>query len=424
MPAMPHRLEETGLPPEFLEDLILKTIRTSSRLSGSRIAERLALSPTVVGPLLRNLRQQGYLEVPSSAGGAIELGFEHALTAPGRARAAEALEVSGYVGPAPVTLEEYTAVIGAQGGAVRATIEPRDVDEVLSHLVLPREVREAVGAALTVGRIMLLYGEPGNGKTVIAEALGRLPGTVLVPHALLVDADAVVQVFDPRCHHPIESELPRRYDRRWTICRPPFVAVGGELTLAQLDLVWDARARIYQASLPMRAAGGWLLVDDFGRQAEPPWAFLNRWIVPLEKGVDYLSLRTGRTIEVPFDAYVILSTNLALQDFGDEAFMRRLASKIHVPDPDPADFVVILRRVCASHGVTYSPEGARHLIETYYWDPERRAFRRPMRACHPRDIIRHLTSLAAQRGRRPALERDLIDAACRAVFTAGPHHPG
>ncbi len=412
----PRTIEETGLDPEFVKDLILKSVLFSNRLSGARMAEQLCLPHPVIGPLLRQLRQEQLLDV-AGASGQLEAAFEFSVTSKGRERAHHAMQTCGYIGPAPVTLEQYTEVARAQGVAARAEVRRATVQAALAHLVLPDGLHDRLGVALNVGRSMFLFGDPGNGKTSIAEALGRcLPGEVYVPHAILVEPSGVVQVYDPACHLPIQVE--ERHDRRWQKCHCPFVAVGGEMTLSQLDLIWDEGAKFYQASLQMRAAGGIMLIDDFGRQPEPPRALLNRWIVPLEKGVDYLNLRTGKKIEVPFDVYTIFSTNLDPRDLCEEAFMRRIVNKVRVPDPNLQQFVEILRRVCAQKGVLFTPEGARYLLSAHYWDAENKRFRRPLRGCHPRDIMNQLVSIAAYFGRRPALEPDLIDAACSAVFAS------
>jgi hypothetical protein len=273
---------------------------------------------------------------------------------------------------------------------------------------------------------MLLYGDPGNGKSSIAKGIGRmLQGNVLIPHAIDVGGQTI-RIFDPRVHRPIEEEpdndrrlsppgqpkpTERRRDQRWVICYRPLIMTGGELTLADLELKFSPQSKFYIAPIQMKANCGVLVIDDLGRQIVQPKELLNRWIVPMEGRVDYLSLLSGETIEVPFELLLVFSTNIPPHRLGDEAFFRRIRHKIEVGDPDEASFLSILRIVCESHGIAYSPEAGRYLIERYY-RPKGRHFR----GVHPRDIVDLILDISSFQGRRAELSAEWIDLACASYF--------
>jgi predicted ATPase with chaperone activity len=304
----PSSVEETGLEISFISDLILKTIYFNSMTTAQSIADTLCLPFfNIVDRALTLLKREELIEVIGSSGFG-ELAYQYLVTPKGSARAHDVIARSSYVGPAPVTIDSYREVVRSQAiGNVKVT--PADVRRATADLIVADEILDTLGQAVTTGRSLFLYGEPGNGKTVLAERVTELlGGTVLIPHAVTVDGQ-IIKVLDLHNHIPIalpgaKTEL----DRRWVTCKRPYIVVGGELVLQSLDLVWDSANKYYEAPFQMKANGGMFMIDDFGRQQVRPSELLNRWIVPLEKRVDYLTLHTGKKIEIPFDEIIVFST--------------------------------------------------------------------------------------------------------------------
>lgn len=408
----PGSVEESGLDLNFIADLILKVIYFNSLTTAQSIADTVCLPFfNIVDRALVLLKREELIEVAGSSGFG-ELAYQYVVTPKGSARAHDLVARSAYVGPAPVTLDTYKEVQRAQEiGNVRVT--PADVRRATADLVIPEDVLDILGQAVNTGRSLFLFGEPGNGKTVLAERIAELlGGSVLIPHCILVDG-MIIKVFDLQNHVVVAGPTTNgaAQDRRWVLCRRPAVIVGGELLLQSLDLVWDSNTNIYEAPLQMKANGGMLLIDDFGRQQVRPRDLLNRWIVPLEKRVDYLTLHTGKKIELPFDEMIVFSTNLAPKDLVDEAFLRRIQNKIHIGNPTLDDFREIFRRQCESLGIPFDQNGLVYLLREYYVKPKRE-----LRACHPRDILRTLIGIARYLDRPATLSTDLIDRACRTYF--------
>jgi hypothetical protein len=279
-------------------------------------------------------------------------------------------------------------------------------------------VLEQLGPAVNAGKAVFLYGSPGNGKSVIAEGMGRaIGGHMYMPHAIAIDGQ-IITMFDPINHEALDLEVdptsvitsaPR--DRRWVRIRRPVVTVGGELTLDMLDLTFNSLAKFYEAPLQLKANGGVFLVDDFGRQRIRPEDLLNRWIVPLESRVDYLTLHTGKKFQVPFDVLIVFATNLDPKALADEAFLRRIPYKIPVGDPSPENFERIFELNCKQRGLTYNPNIVGYLRREHY-EPANR----PFRACHPRDLLDQVVALCRFQGIAPTINRELLDAACQAYF--------
>ncbi|HUG14405.1 MAG TPA: ATP-binding protein [Thermomicrobiales bacterium] len=407
----PSSVEETGLDISFISDLVLKIIYFNSMTTAQTIADTLCLPFfNIVDRALTLLKREELIEVIGSSGFG-ELAYQYLVTPKGSARAHDVIGRTAYVGPAPVTLDSYREVVRSQAiGNVKVT--PADVRRATADLIFADDVLDILGQAVTTGRSLFLYGEPGNGKTVLAERITELlGGSVLIPHAVTIDGQ-IVKVLDLHNHIPValpgtKSEI----DRRWVTCKRPYIVVGGELMLQSLDLVWDSANKFYEAPFQMKANGGMFMIDDFGRQQVRPSELLNRWIVPLEKRLDYLTLHTGKKIEVPFDEIIVFSTNLSPKDLVDEAFLRRIQSKVKINNPTLDQYREIFRRQCDALSVPFDQNGLVYLLREYYVKPKRE-----LRACHPRDILRTLTGIAKYLDRPALLSTDLIDRACNTYF--------
>lgn len=423
----PNTVEETGIDFGQLIDLVVKTVYFGGRPTARAICARLCLPFSVVENVLTFLKREQFLDVVGSSGLG-EQQYQYALTGKGNEKAMEALERNQYVGPCPVPFESYVRIVERQS-VRKIRINENVVKPALAGLVLTDTTRNLIGPAVNSGRSILLYGDPGNGKSSIAKAIGTMmPGAVLIPHAIDINGQTI-KVFDPRVHHEIAQPRPeadrrlgggnghppvngeRRRDARWAICKRPIIMVGGELTLDDLELRYSPQAKFYMASLQVKANCGILVIDDFGRQLIQPKELLNRWIVPMEARVDHLTLLSGETAEVPFELLLVFSTNLPPWELGDEAFFRRIRHKIEVPDPDEEGFLKILQMVCESRNIPYSPEGGRYLVERYY-KPHGRHFR----GVHPRDITDLLVDIASYQERQPAFTPEWIDLACASYF--------
>ena len=424
VPPLPASLEETGLAEELVAGLVLKALYVRGAALGFELADLLALPMTILDGVIEQLQERRLVEVHSTRGPTRgEYAFR--LTGAGRGRAAEELEMSRYVGPAPVPFEEYLRWVERQAVG-RVTVSEAELREGMHGAVLPDATLELLGPAINSGSSLFLYGAPGNGKTLVAERIARLFGErYYVPYAVLVDGSVMI-VHDP-VHHgdhvpghrddvpgPGIADIMRRlpaHDPRYAEARRPVVVTGGELTLDQLDLQWDPSGRMYQAPPQLKAAGGVLVVDDLGRQRVPVRDLLNRWVVPLEQRQDYLTLRSGRKVVVPFDCFVIFSTNLEPRSLADEAFLRRIHYKIEVPGPDRAEYERIFRACCTERDIVFHKDALAYLYDDFYAgegvEPRR---------CHPRDILDHLRDLAGYLGEDACLSPRLLERACRSYF--------
>ena len=411
----PRTVDETGIRRALLEEIALKTIYVEGELNLRELTDRMGLGLPIVDELFQRLRKTGLCEVTGM------VGSTHRVTtsSQGKVRAQELLARSLYAGIAPVSLAEYAARVRAQTVS-RAGISPADVQRAFAPLVLSDELMKQLGVAVLSGTSIVLYGETGTGKTAIAEHIPRIyHGGVWIPHAVEVDGQ-IIAIYDPGIHRRIETTMPREVDWRWVLCERPRVSVGGELTIDMLDLQYNAVTGYYAAPLQMRANNGVLVLDDFGRQRIRPEMLLNRWIVPLDRQLDFLTLQGGKKFEVPFDVLVIFSTNFdpaagfASQVYAgvrDDAFLRRIPNKIKVGYASREQFHEIFRRVCAQFGVAYDAPVVDRTIDFI-----ESGLHQPLRPCYPRDIVQQICWEARFQGTDPVLDSPAVARACRAYF--------
>jgi hypothetical protein len=414
-PPPPASIGETGLHPDTLSQLLLKTL-VGGEASGTGLSEKLRLPYSVLEALIQHARVEKLVEVRGAAGTG-SAGYRYVLTDLGRDRAGQYFDVSRYVGPAPVPLAQYNAYVRACMAA-RPFVDRHVLSAGFENLIVNKAMLDQLGPAVNSGKALFLYGAPGNGKTVVAEGIGRALGAEMyIPHAIDVDGQ-VISVYDPVTHEARDRDdehalirTEDAVDGRWIRVRRPVITVGGELTLEMLDLRFNALSAFYEAPLQVKANGGVLVVDDFGRQRVPARDLLNRWVVPLEAKVDYLNLHTGRKFQVPFEVMVVFATNLEPQSLADEAFLRRIPYKIFAKNPTYDQYCRIFEMNCKRYGLQYNTSLVEHLHDRYY---KPRNLQR--RGVHPRDLIDQVVILCKYRQQPLAITPQLLDTVCQSYF--------
>jgi len=417
-PAPPARIEDTGLSGTFLINLIVKTMTYAGTMTPAEMAEAIAIPRAITRNIVDDMVKLALIEALGLSGPDVRSEIRYALTERGRTWASDALAVSQYVGPAPVTIEAFAAQVKAQS-IVHERIHRARLDTALSHLVLGDDMVPQLGPAVNSARSVLLYGEAGNGKTSIAEAMGTcFEDTIYLPYAIIV-RNQIIQFHDETIHVSADYDgSAGPCDARWVPCRRPVVISGGELTLQMLDLIFEPQERVYEAPMHTKATGGVFIVDDFGRQRDTPRAFLNRWIAPLEKGFDILTLHTGKKFVIPFDQLVVFSTNKMPDELSDSAALRRLFFKIFVPSPSRADFLQIFRQESDKAGLPMDAS-----VVAQFFDDTYGAQDLVPSGAHPGFLIKHVIAAATYMDRKLVLTRDLLDLAWKNVAaTKRSHH--
>jgi hypothetical protein len=407
-PKAPQDFAATGLDAHILADLLVKWGFTDTRFTNDWVAQRLHLSPALARQVLERVCQDGTVEQLWETG---QGGHHYRITAEGRQHASRLLEISGYVGPAPVSLDAYAAMLRWQF-AHTPPVKPERVAAALSGLVLSPKAMELAGLAVSAGRSLFLFGPPGNGKSSIGRKLhAALPGDYWIPYALSVGND-VIRLFDEQAHQRVElpAEVAGAIDQRWVRIRRPLVVVGGELTLDSLDLIYSPALHQYEAPPHLKANGGVFLVDDFGRERVSPDQLLNRFITPMEHQIDYFTLRTGQKIQLPLRHVLIIATNLSPDVVTDPAFLRRLGYRVYLGSPTPEQYAQIFQDYARRRGIAVAPEQIARLLERY------RAQNREPRSCEPRDLIERACDICRFQGRSPELTPEVLDLAWIGYF--------
>ena len=416
-PLAPRTLDETGLSAGLIEQLLLKILYTRAETVASDLSRAVGLNFTVFEEILESLKHQHYIQVKRSSGlGPISEVLS--VTQAGARIARDYLEHNRYVGPAPVPVAQYKEGVHAQRRPAN-WLTPERLAKAYSHMVVKDEILDELGPALNAGKSFLIYGRPGNGKTHLAEAVFQIASSdIFLPYAIESHGN-IIRLYDPLFHHKVDEESDpeeaclagQSHDGRWTRCRRPFITTGGELSLSMLDFSYNPVSKVYDAPYQLKANNGTYLIDDFGRQKAAPAEILNRWILPMENQVDYLSFLDGGKISVPFDTFLIFSTNLTPKEIGDEAFLRRIQYKMLLPSPDEQEFRTIFNRFCESHNLNVEADLLDRFIEKRYRQP-----RRPFRRCDPRDILSHAMDYIAFKRLPFAITEDILDKAFKSCL--------
>ena len=409
-PASPKSLSETSIDAHILADLVLKVAFTMPQFTTETAVGQLCLPMALVSELLEGLRTDKLLEVLGESG---PLGYRFAITDRGRERARRLMEISGYVGPAPVSLGAYSAFLEWQFGQLPDVTHKRAADAI-SDLVLTDDAVRIAGLAVASGRSLFLHGPPGNGKTSVGQLLhNAIEGFLWVPYCIGIE-NSSIRIFDPQCHErePLElsPEDNRQIDQRWVRVRRPFIVVGGELRLEDLDLGYSPDLRFYEAPMHLKANGGTFLIDDFSYQRVEPWQLLSRWVFPLEQHVDHLTLQTGQKIEVPFRQMLIVSTNLDPKKVMDPSFLRRMGYRLYLGSPSPERYAQIFERYAARYYDSVPSGLVKWLLDRYV------AEGRSLNCCEPRELIERARDICQFENRPPDLNQETLDIAWKGYF--------
>ncbi len=411
-PAEPRSLQDTGLPTSAIESLVCKRLAVVGMSSGRQLAKHICLPFQLMEELYQSLRER---QIIVHKGSAPLNDYTYALTEKGRQHAQSDYLACAYAGPAPVPLVDY--VVSAEAQTIRhESPKRRQLEEAFTEISVNREIFETLGPAINSGTGLFLYGAPGNGKTTIAKHVIRCFGQhIWIPNSIIDDGQ-IVKLFDPSLHEVVDEaddELLANatFDSRWLRIKRPTVIVGGELTLDSLEIRHDPKTNVSEAPLQMKSNCGCFLIDDFGRQRIEPTELLNRWIVPLENRIDYLTLSTGKKIQVPFEQLIVFSTNLDPSDLVDEAFLRRIPYKILVRDPERAEFHELFKYNAEIFKCEYRPEVVESLLAKHYFTAGRE-----LRRCHPRDLLKQVRNYCVYNDIRIEMREEYFDYVVNSYF--------
>ncbi|MDP3001332.1 MAG: AAA family ATPase [Bryobacterales bacterium] len=403
-PSVPQTFEQLGIGQSLVLDLVLRRLLLEGYSNLQSLGRTLRLSAPIIDQIFTQMRQQQLIEVKGMTGN----DYNFVLSAAGRALGTERFQISQYAGAAPVSLKDYILATKAQ--AARVQIDRRTLRKAFGDLVITDRMLDQLGPALISQSSIFVYGPTGNGKTCLAERMLRIyQDAVLIPYAVEVD-NQIINLYDPVVHHRLEFDDPE-VDPRWVLCKRPCIVVGGELIPSMLELRLDDISGIYAAPLQMKANNGIFIIDDFGRQLMSPRDLLNRWIVPMDRRVDYLTLRYGVKFQIPFELMVVFSTNLDPSDLADEAFLRRIHNKIFVEAVDVQVFDLIFQRVVTARGIPCEPDSAAYLRKLCL-----RGGRTELRACYPNDICNLLLSISRYESRPIEMSKTDMERAADLYF--------
>jgi predicted ATPase with chaperone activity len=417
VPPVPESIADAGIPPSIIEHLILKYLYFRGELVGRDIGALIGFPFSLIDETMEMFKRQHYVAVKKSLGMGNMSGI-FMLTESGRNLAREFLENNQYAGPAPVPLYQYAEMVRRQR-LKENWLSPELLKVAFKHLVVEADILAQIGPAVNSNKSFLLYGQPGNGKTALAESLFRVENEpIYMPYAIECQGN-IIQVYDPIYHNKLEDQTSlmtalsktQPHDGRWFKCKRPCIITGGELVPDMLDLSFNKHSKVYDAPFQLKANNGIYLIDDFGRQKASPAEILNRWIVPMERHVDYLSFQAGGKMTVPFEAFLIFSTNLRPDQLGDEAFLRRIQYKMFLRSPKGPEFIQIFERYCLDKQILCPPGLAASFVQKHYVEAKK-----PFRRCHPRDVISHAVDILHFERKPIALTADVLDRAFLSCF--------